>query len=202
MTDDTEDTKTDDLPATVKVTGPGVTIERGVDERTMNAVIGLLVGAPASPPGGGYRGGGGAGGSSGGGVGGGDQDDGSGGGGSEWDARMTLGEFLDDSGAKTFPHKICATGFYLTVIKGAKDFNRDEVKSALLAAREDMPGNYSRDWATATNMSLIAPEGHDANRFYIPRTGKKAIESNFQDAPKPRRARKSTKKASSNGDTE
>ncbi|MEV7633167.1 hypothetical protein AB0N64_12245 [Microbacterium sp. NPDC089318] len=196
MVDETDDTKTADLPATVKVTGPGVSIERGVDERTMNAVIGLLVGAPAFPPGGGYQGGGGSGGSRGG------QDGSSGGGGSEWDGRMTLGEFLDDSGAKTFPQKICATGFYLTDIKGAKDFNRDEIKSALLAAREDMPGNYSRDWASATSMSLIAPEGHDANRFYIPRTGKKAIESNFQDAPKPRRARKSTKKASSNGDTE
>ncbi|MBB1034468.1 hypothetical protein G6031_08705 [Dietzia sp. CQ4] len=195
MTDETEGARTADLPATVKVTGPGVSIERGVDERTMNAVIGLLVGVPVPRPGGGDPAG-----SSGGGGGGMDED--SGGRGLKWDERMTLGEFLDDSGAKTFPHKICATGFYLTAIKGATDFNRDEVRSALLAAREDMPGNYARDWATATNLSLIAPEGHDATRFYIPRTGKKAIDSNFEDTPKPRRTRKSTKKASSNGGAE
>jgi hypothetical protein len=199
--DTVEETGSAGLPAKITVTGPGVSITRNVDEATMTGVIGLLFGAAPAPQGGGHQGGSrhqGGGGHQGGAAGGGD----GGSGGAEWDPSMTLGEFLDDSGAKTFPHKICATGFYLTEIKGGKDFSRDEVKSALLAAREDMPGNYARDWATATSLSLIAPEGHEPNRFYVPRTGKTAITSKFQDAPKPRRARKSTKKASSTGDAE
>lgn len=200
--DITEPATGEAAPSTAEITikGPGVSITRRVDEATMNSVIALLFGAAPAARVGHHGGGGGSG------RGGTQQgvtgNDASAGNQSEWYDRMTLGEFLTESGAKTFPQKICATGYYLTNIKSSKDFSRDEVKTALLAAREDMPGNYARDWTHATSMSLIASEAHDANRFYIPRTGRTAVESHFQEAPK-RRARRTAKKAAANsGDTE
>ncbi|HLM64736.1 MAG TPA: hypothetical protein VK306_10600 [Acidimicrobiales bacterium] len=193
IAEDTSEGSDDVAPtfAEVTVKGPGVSITRRVDEATMASVIALLFGAAPAAPAGRY----GAGGR-------GTQQDVTGNAANsrsqpEWDARMTLGEFLDESGAKTFPQKIGATGYYLTHIKGAKDFSRDEVKTALLAAREDMPGNYARDWGHATSMSLIAPEADDASRFYIPRTGRTAVESCFQEAPK-RRTRRTAKKTAAN----
>lgn len=186
--------------ATVTVVAPGVEISRAVSDETMSAVIGLLFGGPAAaapvyaatshdaapthsapavpaaPP---TRGG------------------------SQYDNRMTLGEFLTETEAKTFTQKICAAGYYLTVVKGQHDFGKDEVKTALQQAREDMPANYSRDWSSAVSSSFVAAEDKDPNRFYVPKTGRSAVESNFTELGKRRAPRRTTKKAaSSNGDAE
>jgi hypothetical protein len=178
--------------ATVTVEGPGVSITRPVDEATMSSVIALLFGAAPWPR---------VGGGGGGGVGGTGAAGGRGGGGQQspqWDEEVTLGEFLVDSGASTFQQKICATGYYLMKIEGAESFNRDEVRTALANAHEDMPGNFSRDFSDAASKNLIAPKQGEPGRYIVPRTGRTAVESHFQDVPK-RKARKTTKKSGSKG---
>lgn len=184
--------------AEVTVIGPGISITRPVDEAAMSSIVAILFGAsPVSSSGGG--GGGRRGTSSG-------ADDSGGaqrrtGQTHQWSGH-TLGEFLTETGPKTFPQKICATGYYLTDVKGSANFSRDDVKAALRQAREDMPQNFNRDWSVATSSSFIAAEERDADSFYIPKTGRTAVESNFTDLPKRRAAKKAAKKvsSSSNGD--
>lgn len=122
----------------------------------------------------------------------------------QWDEDLTLGEFIVENGAKTFQQKICAAGYYLINFRHAESFNRDDVRTALADAHEDMPGNFGRDFGSAASSHLIAAKQGEAGQFIIPRTGRTAVESHFQDVPKRRTARRATKKTSSNsnGDAE
>lgn len=169
--------------AKVTIKGPDIDITRSVDEKTMGSIIGLLFGAPASSGGGG------------------------GGGGNQgrqqqtqWDEDITLGEFISETGASTFQHKICAAGYYLMKIQGADSFTSGDVKTALADAHEDMPGNFSRDFGDAASKNYIAKKhGGEAGHYVVPTTGRRAVESHFTDLPPRRRARKTAKKSSSNG---
>ena len=110
---------------------------------------------------------------------------------------VTLGEFLVETEANTFQQKICAAGYYLTNNQGAESFSRDDIRDALVSAREDLPGNFSRDWTSAMSSNLIAVRPGDAGQFYVPRTGRTAVESQFQELGKRRPARRGTKNDSS-----
>src|SRR5688572_17304940 len=88
--------------AKVTIKGPDIDITRSVDEKTMGSIIGLLFGVPATSGSGGGGGGGAGGGSNQG-----RQQQ------TQWDEEITLGEFISDTGASTFQHKICAAGYYL-----------------------------------------------------------------------------------------
>lgn len=184
-------------PYEVKVTGPGVGITRPIDEATMSRVIALLFGATDPAP---ARNEGGAGA-----LGGGGHQDQSAqrGGQQQWEEELTLSEFIDDIEAKTFQHKICATGYYL-MRQGADTFSRDDVKTALDNAHEDMPANFTRDFNETAAKSLIARKTGETDRYIIPRTGKVAVESHFQDLPKRRTSRRAPRRSASaaNGATE
>jgi len=187
ISDETDDTVAPTI-AEVTVEGPGISITRPVDEATMSSIIALLFGAAPA------RGGGAGGAGAGQGarrLGGRTQHS------SQGDEDLTLGEFVLDTGAKTFSQKICAAGYYLMNFHGSKFFNRDDVRTALADAHEDMPRNFARDWASAASSHLIASRPGEAGQFIIPRTGRTAVESHFQDVPKRRTARRTTKKASS-----
>lgn len=184
------------LAGEVTVKGPGVEIVRPVDEPTMANIIALLFGAaPTSAPnpvlslhGRGRAGGGG-------GI---DVGTGAPSGASsavKWDPELTLGEFLAETGASTFPQKICAAGYYKIKMQGAGSFDRDGIKAALVQAYEDMPANYTRDFANAASTSLIAPKPGEAGQYFVPTTGRKAVESHFQEVPK-RRAKRARKAVS------
>jgi hypothetical protein len=181
--------------AEVSIKGPGISITRPVDEATMSRIIALLFGAAPAPPAARVGGGGGQ--------------EGAGGVGSktqqqEWDQDLTLGEFIVETGAKTFQQKICAAGYYLMNFQNAESFSREDVRAALAGAHEDMPGNFSRDFNSAASSHLIAANQGEAGQFIVPRTGRTAVESSFQDIPRRRSARRATKKArsNSNGDAE
>lgn len=180
--------------STITVHGPGVSIERPVDEATMASVIAILFGAaPAAPSG------------AGGGQGVRRPDPKPGNNGSSstspFDDDLTLGEFIVESKAGTFRQKICAAGYFLTNMHGAPSFSSAEIKTALANAHEDMPANFTRDFSSAASNHLIAPKQGEASQYIIPRTGRTAVESLFQDVPK-RRVKKSVKKAASSGDSE
>lgn len=182
----------------VAVTGPGVSITRPVDEATMSSIIAILFGgAPAASAG---RGAGGVGGS------GRERGRGQGGGGQQssqsvqWEDDLTLGEFISETEAKTFPHKICAAGYYLINMQGAESFTRDDVRTALVSAHEDLPGNYARDWSNAASSHLIAEKPGESGQFFVPKTGRTAVESRFQDVPRRRSSRRTTKKAAASNE--
>ena len=194
MTDDISGVDVLDGPAPtlaeISITGPGISITRPVDEATMSSLIALLFGAPPLPQAQ---------------VGGG-QTNGAPGPAHgpqqlKWDADLTLGEFIVETGARTFQQKICAAGYYLMNFQGTYSFSSNEVRTALADAHEDMPGNFSRDFADAASKNLIAGKQGEPGRYIIPRTGRTAVESHFQDVPK-RKARKPTKKAPSKGGAE
>lgn len=173
--------------ATVSVNGEGVSITRSVDEATLGSIVALLFGGPDALPRRGAAGSrpedqiGGAG------VAGGFNPD------------VTLGEFLDESGASSFSQKICAVGYYLTQ-RGADSFDRDGVRQAMVDAREDMPGNFARDFTAAISGNLITPVHGDPKKFYVTKTGRKAVESKFQEVPKrPARRARRTSSGTTNG---
>lgn len=194
ISDEFGDGFTDEAPeepapaaAEITVTGPGISITRPVDEATMSNVIALLFGTTPAARGGGSQSGpvqpvrtqq------------------------SQWDDDLTLGEFIVETGAKSFQQKICAAGYYLMNFQHAESFNRDEIRTALADAHEDMPGNFSRDFSDAASKNFIAGKQGESGRYIIPRTGRTAVESHFQDLPKRRPARKAAKRASSRGDAE
>lgn len=175
--------------AKVKVTGPGIAIERPVNEAAMASIIAILFGArlPAPDGGGGGTGGGAGGGTGGAGTG--------GGGATQWDADLTLGEFLVETQAKTFPQKICAAGYYMIRFEGASSFNREDVRTALGNAHEDMPANFSRDWSAAAGTNLIATKQGESGQYIVPTTGRKAVESYFSEVPKARPRKRAAKKS-------
>ncbi|TNC20075.1 hypothetical protein [Amycolatopsis alkalitolerans] len=192
-----DQTDSSDKPTVAKVTveGPGISITRSVNEATMSSIIALLFGVtPASTSG----------------VGGGrrhherpreqpDKEEQLPGG---WDEDLTLGEFIVETDARTFPQKICAAGYYLIKFQHAESFNREDIKTSLTNAHEDMPGNFARDWSNAASSNLIAAKQGDPGQFYVPRTGRTAVESRFQDTPKRRNTRRATKKTNSNSSNE
>jgi hypothetical protein len=175
--------------ANVTVEGPGISINRTVSEATMASIIGLLFGtAPTLTQ---------------------CTDDGA-----DRSHRsevyrqaineeqpsiqaedLTLGEFLDETEAKTFAQKICATGYYLIKIRNVESFSREDIKTSLANAHEDMPGNFPRDWTSAASSNLIAARQDDKDQFYIPRTGRTAVESHFQEPPRRRNTRRPTRKS-------
>lgn len=193
--EDLADASSTSAAATVSVEGAGVSITRQVDDATMSAVIALLFGNPVATRPATIAG------------------TGSAVTGSsrtprpqsatQWDDDLTLGEFIEEVEAKTFPQKICAAGYYLITMQGAESFSRDGVKAALAGAHEDMPANFSRDWGVAASSHLVAAKQDDANQFYVPRTGRLAVESKFSGVPKRRATRRAPKKAAgsaANGD--
>jgi hypothetical protein len=179
--------------ATVTIEGEGVSITRDVDEPTMSSIIGLIFRGSSETRGGRravtqvqQR-----------------QVESTIGAG-EWDPELTLGEFLVEAGASTFPQKICAAGYYLIKFDGADSFDRDGVRAALVQAHEDMPANFGRDFGVAASSHFIAAKQGEAGRYYVPTTGRKAVESHFQDVPKRRTTRRTRKGSSSStsGDAE
>lgn len=182
----------DDGPpsATVSVKGPGVEIVRPVDDATMAKIIALLFGAAPSP----QR-------TLGSGAGSGGAGAGSGATGS-LDPELRLGEFLERSGASTFPEKICAAGYHLIHFQEAESFDRDSIRTALVEAHEDLPANFSRDFANAASANLIAQKPGDNGKYFVPTTGRRAVESKFQDVPKPKRRAKSARRGNPGGGTD
>jgi hypothetical protein len=190
MDDDTEEVFDEPVGPTaeITVTGPGVNITRSVDEGIMAEIIALLFGGAAASRG--------SSGSTAGGAGQGTRPRGA----LQqqplpWDEDLTLGEFLEEVGAKTFQHKICAAGYYLIRFQGAPSFSRDDVRTALANAHEDMPGNLSRDFSETASKNMIATKQGEPGQYIVPTTGRKAVESNFQEVPKRRPVRRTAKKA-------
>ena len=95
------------------------------------------------------------------------------------DVQVSLREFLDEVHAKRKPDQIVTIGRYITQFEGQADFSRDEVKSRFSVALEPMPANFPRDFRVAERNGMIAKVHGKEGRFYITKTGLRAIKDKF-----------------------
>jgi hypothetical protein len=93
--------------------------------------------------------------------------------------RLSLREFLEDSGAKNNPAKIVVMGRFLRDLEGQSDFSREEIKARFRSAGEPLPGNLPRDFTAAIASAWIAEDPSNVGRYYVTRKGDESAEKNF-----------------------
>ncbi len=116
---------------------------------------------------------------------------------------ISVGEFIEQVGAKRNPDKIVAMGVHLKD-SGADKFTSEEIKPLFQDAGESTPGNFARDLKWAQNAKWIAPTTGDPNTFYVTKKGEKAVRDHFPDevrkaTAQPVRKRARQKKPTSKG---
>lgn len=94
-------------------------------------------------------------------------------------AKTSLREFLDDVKAMKKPDQVVAIGHYIGMYEGHATFTRDNIKARFAAAREPMPSNFPRDFATAIKAGMIAEDHKQAGHYYVTKTGIHAVERRF-----------------------
>jgi hypothetical protein len=108
--------------------------------------------------------------------------------------RLSIREFIEDVGGRSFHTKIAAIGRYMRDHEGQQDFSRDDVKVRFRSAGEIMPGNFPRDFQKALQAGWIAEDPQSRGRFYVTRRGDEAIDQRFEGAGsaivRPRRRRR------------
>jgi hypothetical protein len=92
---------------------------------------------------------------------------------------LSLREYLDKIGASKKPDQITTIAQYIGHHEGQEDFERDDIRSRFLAAREPLPGNFARDFAAALKNGWIAEVHGKKNRFYVTAKGTQAISNGF-----------------------
>lgn len=109
--------------------------------------------------------------------------------------RLSIREFLEEIGSRSFHAKVAAVGRYMRDHEGQQDFSREEVKVRFRSAGEAMPGNFPRDFQKAIQSGWIAEDPQSRGRFYVTRRGDEAIDQRFEGASaaaiRPRRRRRS-----------
>lgn len=172
---------------TIKITGPGVELERQIDAAQVSAVLQIALGAAAGPlspprtpgvlpgvlPG------------------------------------ESLREFFNRVRPKRNPDKITAIGVYLSDVKGQATFKPDEIKASFQQAGERIPGNFPRDFRWAVRNGWIAESPESPGTYYVTSTGNDAASVGFppeivkktsQGSGSPRR--RSRGKATQSGDNQ
>lgn len=176
----------------LKLSGPGLTIERQIDQDEALQIVAILMGGagiPRSQPGVGRpvpamtspaaaRAG----------------------------ARLSLREFLDSVEAKRNPDKILAIGRYLLDQRGDETFGSDDVKKQFRAAGEPVPANFGRDFRWTITNAWIAEVHEEKGQYYVTESGNHALEQKFSPDVKKRtgveRGRRRRKRAGSNDKSE
>lgn len=95
--------------------------------------------------------------------------------------RVSMGEFIDQTGASTNKERIVAIGLYLSEYKDSDTFSRDDIVAGFRSAREPMPKNLTRDISSTAETRWIEETGEDG-RYYVTSTGAKAAHANFGGA--------------------
>lgn len=92
---------------------------------------------------------------------------------------LSLREYLDEVGVKRNPDKILAMAAYMMDASGVEDFSPDEVKDCFPKAAEKVPANYGRDFRWVISSGWAAENHQNQGRFYITKTGRKALAEKF-----------------------
>jgi hypothetical protein len=105
-------------------------------------------------------------------------------------ARQAVGEYVRATGAKRNADKIVAIAAWLYDQRGQHTFARDEVKTQFRGIGEPPPQNWSRDFQSTVSFGWIAPDDDDPNVFWVTQTGRAAIAAQFSGDSKPRITRR------------
>jgi hypothetical protein len=161
----------------IRLTGPGLSLEREVDGETAFQVVGLLIAPGGTPPA--LR-----------------TPPGSGAAAAHsprQPTRVAVGEYVRDARPKRYSEKILAIGAWLEDHQGVHSFTRDEVKAQFRNLGEPPPQNMSRDFQTAVSFGWLSPDADQSNAYWVTNTGREAIAAQFSEA-KPRTIRRARSK--------
>lgn len=95
------------------------------------------------------------------------------------DRPISLREFMSEVAPSTHVERIATIGTYLHDHKGMSSFARSDIEDGYRGAREQMPGNLSRDISKAVATGWLDDAG-EKGQFHVTNSGAKAVQSNFQ----------------------
>lgn len=145
----------------IKLTGPGVSVDREVDQKTALAVVAALMGGEklvsvpelrAPHPVTLKR--------------------------ANDSSRLSLREFLSETDARTSKERITAIGHYLCTFEDQDSFSLDDIRKGYRTAREILPKNLHRDFGNVCKAGWTHPSGV-AGKYYVTNTGLAQLESRF-----------------------
>jgi hypothetical protein len=145
----------------LQLTGEGINIEREIDQRAALQVLQIVMGGaitvPASVAGpvGNAQ--------------------------SKETVSLSLREYLDKIGASKKPDQITTIAHYSCEYEKQEDFDREDIRSRFLTAREPLPGNFGRDFGVALKNGWLAEVHGKKNRFYVTAKGVQAINNQFSN---------------------
>lgn len=150
---------TEDLEFKVSLNGPGINVERSLDEADAFNVLATIMGksvdsgvaqnSPSSSDGG------------------------------QSTRSISLREFLSEISPSTHVERITTIGTYLHDHKGTSAFSRSDIEVGYRSAREQMPANLSRDISNAIAAGLLDDSG-EKSKFHVTNSGAKAVEAKFK----------------------
>jgi len=98
--------------------------------------------------------------------------------------RISLREFLEESGAKRNPDKIITIAEYLFKFEETEVFTREDIRGRYRLAGEATPANFPRDFAWAVRNGWVAEDAKSPGSFYVTQKGRNAIENKFSSEVK------------------
>jgi hypothetical protein len=149
----------------LKLSGPGVTIDKSIDQSSALTIVQIVLGgtllagqsqpdvpqpSPSSvrtPP-------------------------------------MSLREYVEGAAARTNPERLAAFGGYLRDHGDQPDFARDEIKACFKNAGEPLPANFPRDFNNTLQEGWLAEDHKNPGRYYVTRKGDEALKRKFGNDPK------------------
>lgn len=108
---------------------------------------------------------------------------------------MALREYLNDVVPKSSPQKLVVAALYQRETLEKEATGRDEFKTLLQRAGEQIPKNLGRDISVAVRSGWLEEDHAEAGRYYVTRTGEDAVRNRFGgDNSKSQRAKRRPKK--------
>ncbi|TXC73703.1 hypothetical protein FSZ31_02930 [Sphingorhabdus soli] len=92
---------------------------------------------------------------------------------------ISLREFMSGIGPSTHVERIATIGTYLHDYKGVSAFTKSDIEEGYRSAREQMPGNLSRDISKAVAAGWLDDAG-EKSKFHVTNSGATAVETNFK----------------------
>jgi hypothetical protein len=93
--------------------------------------------------------------------------------------KLSLREFLLQAQPKRNPDKITAIAVFMKRHDGVGDFAREEILAKYRQAGEQTPSNFHRDFNWALKAGFLAEDPVKHGRFYVTGTGETAVSSQF-----------------------
>jgi len=149
---------------TLKLNGPGIDLDKEINEETLNRVMGVLFRSSGNsdfqhvelnqvPR-------------------------------AATHEDMTLREFINDVEPSTKPRMITTIAYYLFEHEGKSHFRKEDIKERFAEAKEQMPANFDRDLSAAIKHGWVTEDRNNPKTYYITRTGIKSVRDKFPSAKK------------------